>query len=65
MAPEYVFDRRLLSTVGAHAHVFHTGPRAGELPPESTALPNVHYFEGVQRRVSLRAALLYRLLGPA
>ncbi|MBB5850549.1 hypothetical protein ACFQ05_32720 [Amycolatopsis umgeniensis] len=62
LAPEFVFDRRLLSTVGAHTHVFHTGPRAGELPPESTALPNVHYFEGVRRGVSLRAALICRLL---
>lgn len=61
----YVFDRRLLSTVGAHAHVFHTGPRTAELSADSTDLPNVHYFEGVRNGVALRAALLCRLLHQA
>jgi aspartate carbamoyltransferase catalytic subunit len=61
----YVFDRRLLSTVGAHAHVVHTGPRTEELTADSTGLPNVHYFEGVRNGVALRAALICRLLGQA
>jgi aspartate carbamoyltransferase catalytic subunit len=61
----YVFDRRLLTTVGAHVHVFHTGPRGAELTPDSTGLPNVHYFEGVRNGVALRAALISRLLDQA
>ncbi|MHC5263992.1 aspartate carbamoyltransferase [Streptomyces sp. UC4497] len=54
----YVLSARLLRTVGADVPVTHTGPRGPELPPETHELANTHYFDGVGRGVTLRAALL-------
>lgn len=61
----FIFDRRLLETVGKDVHVVHTGPRNAELPAEATELPNVHYFEGVRDGVAMRSAVICRLLGLA
>jgi aspartate carbamoyltransferase catalytic subunit len=57
----FVLSSRLLRTVGAGVPVTHTGPRGPELPPETDELPNTHYFDGIGRGVTLRAALLSQL----
>lgn len=54
----FVLSSRLLRTVGVDVPVTHTGPRGPELPPETDELANTHYFDGVGRGVTLRAALL-------
>ncbi len=62
--PNLVFSRRLLTGVGKNVHVFHAGPRLGELPIETDDLANVHYFAGVRAGTALRAALICQLIAP-
>jgi len=59
----FVFSHKLLAA--RPVPVVHTGPRGEELPAEVDDLHNVYYFYSVRHGVTLRAALMARLLGRA